>query len=68
MNELLERDTRRERGRTKHKRTSEVASDPLAFDSERKTGLEPLVAHRQITFRAGWLELEAAWKRAHLRL
>jgi len=28
--------------------------------AERKTGLEPWVAHRLITFRAGWLELEAA--------
>jgi hypothetical protein len=25
-----------------------------------KTGLEPAVAHRQITFRSGWLELKAA--------
>jgi len=30
------------------------------WGAERKTGLEPLVAHRQITFRAGWLEVEAA--------
>jgi hypothetical protein len=32
----------------------------LRAPTERKTGLEPSVAHRLITFRAGWLELEAA--------
>jgi hypothetical protein len=28
--------------------------------TERKTGLDVPVAHRQVTFRRGWLELEAA--------
>jgi hypothetical protein len=27
---------------------------------ERKTGLEPAIAHRQITYRGGWLEVAAA--------
>jgi len=38
---------------------AESGSNPVST-SERKTGLEPAVAHRQITFRSGWLELEAA--------
>jgi hypothetical protein len=34
--------------------------DANQVPTERKTGLDAPVAHRQVTFRRGWLELEAA--------
>jgi hypothetical protein len=37
-----------------------VTAATVAERIARNAGLEPSVAHRLITFRAGWLELEAA--------